>query len=192
MKKLVGLLIAMFLAAPCASNAFAENDGESVGDYASAMKSTAPIHPGHFALIAARADDFLNEGPGGARTIYAATLVDGIDDPAKADELDDFYLLDIRRKVDFDAKHIEGAVHVEFQDVANPGVLSALPTDKPILVICYTGHTASVATGILGVLGYDVWTLRFGMTSWYGSTSTKVWSPSASQYITGGNYPVVP
>ena len=159
MKKMLVVLTVFLVTIFCSNLTFAEG-GEKVGAFASAITSKAPIPPGLFALIAARADEFLyTDGgklPGGSRTIYAAALMDGIDDAEKADELDDFYLLDIRRKADFDAKHIEGAVHVEFQDVANPGILASLPTDKPILVICYTGHTASVATGILGVLGFDV------------------------------------
>jgi rhodanese-related sulfurtransferase len=82
-------------------------------------------------------------------------------------------------------------VNVQFADVANPGVVAVLPLDRPILVICYTGHTASIANAFLGGLGYDAWTLRFGMTSWKAVSPTAVWSASVKQSIAGGNYPVV-
>lgn len=168
-------------------------NAEDVGEYASAMNSSAPIPAGHFALLAHYADEFLsaNNGTGGHRTLYAQALMDGVDDPAKADEITDFYLLDIRRPADFAAGHIAGAVNVQLGDVANPGVLAALPTDKPILVICYTGHTASIANAILGSLGYNAWTLRFGMTSWNAATPTAVWSSAVKQSVTGAGYPLV-
>ena len=41
-----------------------------------------------------------------------------------------------------------------------------LPTDQPIVVYCYTGHTGQVAATILQVLGYDVQNLKFGMMGW--------------------------
>lgn len=193
MKKVLGAVISMLLMALNSQVVLAEDDGDPVGEYARTMNSSAPIPAGHFALIAHYADAFLsaNNGTGGHRTIYAETLMDGIDDSAKADEITDFYLLDIRRPADYSAGHIEGAVNVQLADVANSEVLAMLPTDKPILVICYTGHTASIVNAILGSLGYDAWTLRFGMTSWKDFSNTAVWSASVKQEIEGGNYPVV-
>ena len=44
--------------------------------------------------------------------------------------------------------------------------LATLPTDKQIVVYCYTGHTASQVTSLLNALGYDAINLKFGMTSW--------------------------
>lgn len=163
------------------------------GQYASGMNASAPMPAGHFALLAKYADQFLsaNNGTGGHRTIYAQSLMDGVNEPSKADEISDFYLLDIRRPADFAAGHIAGAVNVQLGDVASPEVLAALPTDRPILVICYTGHTASIANAVLATLGYDAWTLRFGMTSWKAASPTAVWSSSVKQAIAGGNYPLV-
>ena len=171
--------------------ALAEDEG--VGEYVSeaAPKGpTATIPPGHYGLIAKYADKFLsNTNPVPHRTIFADTLVDGIDDPNKADELTDFFLLDIRKPADFCAGHIPGAVNIPFEQVAKPENLSMLPADMPILVICYTGHTASQVNSILNLLGYNAWTLRFGMTSWREKTPTKVWSNNQTpQDIYGGNY----
>ena len=180
--------LAVFVAAPAAR---AQSDEDTVGDYANVAPRGAAIPAGHFALLASYADSFLNAGVGGSRTVYAASLMDGVDDPLKTDEISDYYLLDIRRLADYAAGHIAGAVNVQLADVANPGVLAALPTGQPILVICYTGHTASIANAILGTLGYDAWTLRFGMTSWKAATATAVWTSAVKQSITGGNYPVV-
>jgi rhodanese-related sulfurtransferase len=192
-EKLLGAVMSLLLMASTSEVVLAQ-DGESpAGTYARTVNSSAPMPAGHFALLAHYADAFLsaNHGKGGVRTIYAQDLMDGVDDPQKADELGDYYLLDIRLPADYAAGHIAGAVNVQLGDVANPGVLAMLPIDRPILVICYTGQTASIANAVLAVLGYDAWTLRFGMTSWKASSSTAVWSSSIKQDITGGNYPVV-
>ncbi|MCX7793822.1 MAG: rhodanese-like domain-containing protein [Thermodesulfovibrionales bacterium] len=164
------------------------NAEDGVGAYVNSNKGT-PIPNGHYGLIAKYADQFLS---GIAhRTIYAATLVDGVDLPDVADELSDFFLLDIRRPADYCAGHIKGAVNILFEEVAKPENLIKLPSDKPILIICYTGHTASQINAILNMLGYDAWTLRFGMTSWRNVSPTRVWSSRQTpQNIYGGNYPI--
>jgi rhodanese-related sulfurtransferase len=110
--------------------------------------------------------------------------------PARADELADYYVLDIRAAADYAAGHIAGAVNVPFADVAKPAALATLPADRPILVVCYSGHTASTATAILDLLGYDAWTLRFGMLSWKPASPTAIWSPTVKQGIVGAGYPL--
>lgn len=185
-RKLIAVLIAGVLFACAAPVAFAE---EEVGEVASVMRSNAPMPAGVFALIAKHADQYLSGTAG--RTIFASVFNDGINLPDnRYDDLSDFFVLDIRSTIDFGKSHIAGAVNVPFALLAKPENLVIYPTDKPILVVCYTGHTASVATGILNTLGYDTWTLRFGMASWTASSNQKIYSPSVSQTITGGGYPV--
>lgn len=193
-KKPFSVVTLVLAAAICAAPAARAQEAEvAPGDYASVVQSQAAIPAGHYALIASYADQYLgaDNGTGGHRTIYAQSLMDGVDNPLKADEIGDFFLLDIRRPADYAAGHIAGAVNVQLGDVADPGALAILPLDRPILVICYTGHTASLANAILGTLGYDAWTLRFGMTSWKASSPTAVWSSAVKQAIAGGGYPVV-
>jgi len=173
---------------------FADEGGEGIGEYVSEAAPHGPgtaIPPGHYGLIAKYADEFLSNPPGPHRTIFADILIDGVDDPNKADELTDYFLLDIRKPADFCNGHIHGAINIPFEQVAKPENLTELPTDMPILVICYTGHTASQINSILNMLGYNAWTLRFGMTSWREKSPTKVWSNSQiPQDIYGGNYPM--
>ncbi len=162
---------------------------EEIGEVACKMKSAAPIPPGLFAKIAKNADEFFS-GPG--RTIFASIFTDGINDPANPyDDLSDFFVLDIRSAADYAKGHIPGAVNVPFAVIAKPENLVLYPTDKPILVACYTGQTAAMTTAILNVLGYDAYSLRFGMMSWNASTSMKIYSPAAAaQTIYGGAYPL--
>ena len=186
-KLLVALTVFMMLLVSAA--AYAQDNGETVGISASTLKSSTPLPSGQYALMAKYADDFLS---GVAhRTLYAETLMNGTDDPNKADVIGDFFVVDIRLPVDFCAGHIEGAINIPYATIAKPENLALLPTDKPLLIVCYTGHTASVATGIYNMLGYDTWTLRFGMMGWNTATTMKVGSPSVSQVITGAGNPTV-
>ena len=41
-----------------------------------------------------------------------------------------------------------------------------MPNDKQIVVVCYTGHTASQATALLNALGFNATALKWGMCSW--------------------------
>ncbi len=66
--------------------------------------------------------------------------------------------------------HVPGAINIPLADLAKPESLAKLPTDKKIVVYCYTGHTGSQATAILNVLGYDASNLKFGMTAWTKDT----------------------
>lgn len=190
MNKVKGLLlVAILLLSIVPAMAEDEGIGETVA--AAAPKgATKLLPPGQFGLIAKAADQYLSTPPGGERSIYAATLVDGIDDPALADELDDFFLVDVRPVAQYKADTVPGAVNILMPDLAKAENLAKLPLDKPILVICNTGHTASLSTAVLGILGYDAWTLRFGMMGWRASTNVKVWSPKYSQQIFGAGYPV--
>ncbi len=38
--------------------------------------------------------------------------------------------------------------------------------DQPIVTICGSGQSASYVTAILQMLGYDAYTLQYGMTRW--------------------------
>jgi rhodanese-related sulfurtransferase len=182
---LVGGLI--FSAAP----AFSEEEGLGEWVHGAAPKGeSSVIPPGHYALVAKYADKFLSTPPGGFRTIFAEALMDGIDDPNLADELGDFFLLDVRPTAEYCADTVPGALNIPMTELAKPENLAKLPTDKPILVICNTGHTASISNAVLGVLGYDAWTLRFGMMGWRALTKAKIWSPKYSQQILGAGYTV--
>jgi len=185
--KCKGLLLVVMLSLFAVPAFSAGEVGEYVSVAAKGLSKKMP--PGQFAHVAQAADQFLSTAPGGNRTIYAEMLMDGIDDPELADELGDYFLLDIRPATDFCKGTVPGAINIPMPDLAKAENLAKLPKDKPILVICNTGHTASISNAVLGVLGYDAWTLRFGMTSWNGLSKTKIWSPKISQDLFGAGYP---
>jgi rhodanese-related sulfurtransferase len=144
-------------------------EAQDVGQYASGV---APKHvewktpPGHFGLIAGYADDFLSKAPSnGNYMISWATLTDGVDDPEKADQLEDFLVLDIRAAAVFNSRHLTGAINVPFADVAKPWNLAELPTSQPILVVCGSGATAAQTGALLGMMGYNIRILTGGMNA---------------------------
>ena len=75
----------------------------------------------------------------------------------------EFFILDIRKKEDYDAGHIPGAKNIFWLDILKPENIAQLPKDKKILIYCYVGHTSSQLLVILKMLGYDVIALKFGM-----------------------------
>ena len=78
-------------------------------------------------------------------------------------EMDDYFIYSVRQAVDFEAGHIQGAVNNPFGAGMEKNFASQLPTDKKIIVYCYTGQTASQTTAILRLLGYDAYNLSGGM-----------------------------
>jgi len=126
-------------------------------------------------VIGARAVKVLSAvstGDYSANSISGVNLAKKLADPVENKKL---YLMDIRKKADYDAGHIDGAKQVEFAKWAsseNLDVLAKLPSDTKIIVICYTGNTAAQATGGLRMLGYDAAALQAGMNGWAQSSTT--------------------
>jgi rhodanese-related sulfurtransferase len=60
--------------------------------------------------------------------------------------------------------HVPGAINIQMDDLLNS--LDQINPDAPVYVYCYTGHNAGQAMAILNMLGYDAYSLKFGMCSW--------------------------
>jgi len=72
----------------------------------------------------------------------------------------------VRAPEDYALGHVEGAYNIPWKAIANPANLATLPTDRPIMVYCYTGHTGQAAATALALLGYNVVNMKFGMMGW--------------------------
>ena len=75
---------------------------------------------------------------------------------------DDFYLLSIRSEKDYAQGHIKGAANLPWGAGMEKG-FSDLPTDKPVVVYCYSGQTAGQTVAALRLLGIDAVSLNGGM-----------------------------
>lgn len=87
---------------------------------------------------------------------------------------EDLFILDIRKKEDFDENFIEGSVHCEWDKVFELIEDDILPKDKKIIVVCYTGQTAGQTVGILRLLGYDVCSLAGGMVNGWNKNDMPI------------------
>ncbi len=75
---------------------------------------------------------------------------------------DDFALVSARKQEDYDAGHIEGAILMSYGK-GMQSEFASLPTDKRIVVYCYSGQTAGQVVATLRLLGYDAVSLKGGM-----------------------------
>ncbi len=76
---------------------------------------------------------------------------------------DKMFLLDIRKKEDFDEKHIPTSVHCPWSEVGEFIEDDIFKKDEPIIVICYSGQTAGQTVGILRAMGFDACSLKGGI-----------------------------
>ncbi|GAB4261247.1 rhodanese-like domain-containing protein [Thermincola ferriacetica] len=144
----------------------AENLGATVGwDPATQSIPITFDRPTDFALIAKAADKALN-APTFAQTINPETLYDAIKKGDKS-----YFLLSIQSREDYAKGHVPGAINIPFKEIAKKENLAKLPKDKKIVVICYTGHTASYTAMFLNQLGYDATVLKFGTMGWNDKTA---------------------
>jgi len=112
-------------------------------------------------------------------------MIDGFVMKAPDDgDLSGRHLIDIRSAEDFGAGHIEGAINVAFGEI----LTEAANATKPILVICYTGQTATYSVSLLRLSGYtDAKALKWGMSGWnsFFADNAKGWNGKTGDIADG-------
>jgi rhodanese-related sulfurtransferase len=81
--------------------------------------------------------------------------------------------------------HIKGAYRINPLSIADNSVLGLDP-NKKVVSYCYTGQTSAVLTAWLRVLGYDAYSLSFGMNGMYNNNtawSSNKWSAGVSKSL---------
>ena len=112
--------------------------------------------------------------------ITTATVVH--DNMTDADPSNDFYIIDIRKAVDFGISHIEKAHNATLVDVLDTAKKS---NSMPIIVVCYTGQAASHAVVALRLTGYtNAKVMKWGMSGW--STTLDSWTANTGSSAVGG------
>jgi rhodanese-related sulfurtransferase len=86
---------------------------------------------------------------------------------------DSVQFVDIRKAEDFAKGHIDGAMSMPFKAGMQVS-FSDLPSDKKLIVNCYSGQTAGQTVGVLRLLGYDAVSLKHGMGT--GKTGDTGWA----------------
>jgi rhodanese-related sulfurtransferase len=73
-------------------------------------------------------------------------------------------ILDVREPFEWQAGHIEGAVHVPLSQVLAGQV--ELDQSRPVVAICRMGNRSEVAALMLRARGYEAYNLEGGMEDW--------------------------
>ena len=128
------------------------------------------------------AETYFGEGP---RTINAADLFENLND---GDPDNDPYIISLRSAEDYAKGHVPGAVNMSVKTLFTSENLATIPPDKDVVVICYTGQTAGQATAGLNMLGYETYSLLFGMSSW--TSDPEVFVKRFNPDTHTGDYPI--
>jgi len=135
-------------------------------------------------IITAAVEAYLTSSP--SATISAQTLYDNLND---GDTSNDPFILSVRAASAYEIGHIPGAANIPWSTLASDTTaLKILPTDKQIVVYCYTGHTGGLATAGLNLLGYNAVNLKWGICSWTSDPAVRIASPFSEEDF--GDYPI--
>lgn len=96
---------------------------------------------------------------------------------------DNYYIVNYWPETDYSGYgHIEGAIqYTPNQDLAVDEALKTLPTDKTIVVYCYTGQNSARIAAYLRILGYDAKSLKFGANGMiYDELTAHKWVESGA------------
>ena len=77
---------------------------------------------------------------------------------------DEYTIVSVRKSEDYAAGHVAGAINIPYGQGMQEA-LAQLPTDKPVIVYCYTGQSGSQTMTILRLMGYEAYNLNGGMGS---------------------------
>ena len=115
--------------------------------------------------ILVRADKYLNSVPTQFDLqVYAKAVSDNLEDGNAAN---DPQVISVRNAPDYAGGHIPGAINIPYKNVANlANYAKFVDPSKLAVVYCYTGHTGSLSTMALGILGYNVKDILYGMNGW--------------------------
>jgi rhodanese-related sulfurtransferase len=115
--------------------------------------------------ILVRAKSYLNSVPTQFDLqVYAKNLADNLEDGNPAN---DPQIISVRNAPDYAGGHIPGAINIPYKSVADLANYSKfVDPNKTVYAYCYTGHTGSLSTMALGILGYNVRDILWGMNAW--------------------------
>ena len=86
--------------------------------------------------------------------------------PARAAELvrEGAQLVDVRTPEEVDAGRIEGALHIELEEL--PARAGELEQGRPVVFYCRSGQRSAMASGAFRAAGFDAYNLDGGLLAW--------------------------
>jgi rhodanese-related sulfurtransferase len=161
----VGMALAALALASGAVAAEETAPAVAAGDVA----STAPASAEKLAA-------FFGRTKGVTRLVPASDVWEGI-----ASGRSRYFVVDVRPAEDYAKGHVPGALNLPIDVLFRPESLAKLPKPqggKPLLLVCRSGHTESMALGGLAALGWEPWVLSFGMIGWSAETEVRAGGPA--------------
>ncbi len=137
--------------------------------------------------LAKKFNDVLSKGPAEKFWQVKADDVAAMINAKKTD----FLIVDTRPNPgDYKQGHIPGAIQITVQDILKPENLKKLPKDKKVILVCVTGQTQNLPIVPLRVLGYNAFTMAFGMSAWQKGANGAKLMQDAIKGADTKNYPV--
>jgi rhodanese-related sulfurtransferase len=118
-------------------------------------------------------------------TISADALFENLND---GDTSNDPTIISVRSQEDYEKGHIPGAIWLDVKTMFGQDGLVGVDPNRPVVVYCYTGQTASQVTSALNMLGYDASNMLFGMQAWTMDDAVRVKSFNADTQSFGYPY----
>ncbi|MGN1190045.1 MAG: rhodanese-like domain-containing protein [Candidatus Ornithospirochaeta sp.] len=87
---------------------------------------------------------------------------------ALMEQEEDYILLDVRTKEEYDSGYIPGAINIPLNDINQLSTISLPDKSQMILVYCRSGNRSKQASEILVKLGYSNIIEIGGISSWKG------------------------
>lgn len=156
------LIAALFVTVGCKKEeAPAAQAPAPVEQKVEAAAPAAPVEPAidEEAVLLSAAQDFFAAIPTSNNIIASADVKQMLEDNPDA-----IVIIDIRSDADFEEGHIEGAYHSAWADLGS--MMAKIPTNRQVVVTCYSGQTAGQAVGTLRLAGFNnVKSLKGGMNN---------------------------
>jgi rhodanese-related sulfurtransferase len=111
--------------------------------------------------------------------MHAATSLPSIDVDGAAGS--DVVVLDVREQDEWDAGHIEGALHLPMSQLVDR--VAELPGDRRIVCVCRSGNRSARVTAWLIANGVDALNLDGGMQRWAASRRPVVTESGGAGHV---------
>jgi rhodanese-related sulfurtransferase len=145
---------------------------------AAAAPNAAPAAAPEASAARERLADFFLRTKGITRLVPASRIWESV----RAGK-DEYVVVDVRPPQEFAKGHVPGAINLPIDVLFRPASLARLPPPggKPLVLVCQSGHTESMALGGLAALGFEPWVMKFGMIGWSAETQVKAGGPAQQQ-----------
>lgn len=90
-----------------------------------------------------------------------------MEDPKRVyEQRDRVQILDVREPYEWEAGHIEEAIHIPLGQLMAGAETGQLESDRQVIVVCKTGNRSELAALMLQARGYDAQNLEGGTERW--------------------------